>query len=92
MKILPEKRVLTAAILAVLLQGTLAQAQGFAGGKGGPPKGRPFVPGKQEGVQPVGGPPPGRPLQDRMSQEERQQLRRDIQQHGRDIYRNPQRP
>jgi hypothetical protein len=31
---------------------------------------------------------PGRPVQDRMSPEERRQLRRDIDQHGRELYRD----
>lgn len=44
------------------------------------PHGRPMPPPQREG-------PHAQPAQDRMTPEERQQLRRDIRQHGRDVYR-----
>lgn len=49
----------------------------------GPPPGRPIVPARELG--PAG--PPGRPPMERMTPEDRRQLRRDIHQHGRDVYR-----
>jgi hypothetical protein len=47
---------------------------------GPPPQGRPMPPLQREGSR-------AQPAQDRMTPEERQQLRRDIRQHGRDVYR-----
>lgn len=56
--------------------------QGFDGGRGEPQRAREAV-WPQRGMDGPGGPHgPGR-----MSPEERQQLRRDIDAHGRDIYR-----
>ena len=49
----------------------------------GPPPGRPMMPARQEAGF------PGRPPQPmgRMSPEERRQLRHDIHEHGREVYR-----
>ena len=47
---------------------------------GPPPQGRPMPPLQREGSR-------AQPAQDRMTPEERQQLRRDIRQHGREVYR-----
>ena len=50
----------------------------------GPPPGRPMVPARQAEF-------PGRPAQaplERMTPEERRQLRQDIHQHGREVYRH----
>jgi len=46
---------------------------------GPPPQGRPMPQHRED--------PRTQPPQDRMTPEERQQLRRDIRQHGRDVYR-----
>ena len=46
----------------------------------GPPPGRPMQAPRHTGF-------PGRPPMDRMTPEERRQLRQDIHQHGRDVYR-----
>lgn len=56
-----------------------------------PPGQRPFMPPGQRQY-----PPPGREAgsddrRGRMTPEERQQLRRDINQHGREVYREPHR-
>jgi hypothetical protein len=67
------------------------------GGPGGPyggpyKKGPPpsSIPAKQEDRERAA-PPPGRPPFERMSPEERGQLRRDIERHGREIYPDPRR-
>jgi hypothetical protein len=79
-------------IIAIGLAGLLATGQAFGQpygrpGPGGPPhKGGPGpqpYPAKQVDRE-RGGPPPGR--YDRMSPEERRDLRRDIDKHGKDIY------
>ena len=49
----------------------------------GPPPGRPMSPARDLG--PAG--PPGRGPMERMTPEDRRQLRQDINQHGREVYR-----
>ena len=56
--------------------------------KGPPPQ---PMPAKQEDRDQRAGPAPGRPPFERMSPEERGQLRRDIERHGREIYPDPRR-
>ena len=70
-------------VWAMPLSGALAQQpeKGFAhkgGGPGGPGKRGEFHQARDGMV---------RPVHERMSPEDRRQLRRDIDQHGRDIYR-----
>jgi hypothetical protein len=55
---------------------------GRRGERMGPPPGRPMPPARELG--PTG--PPGRPPMERMTPEDRRQLRQDIHQHGRDVY------
>lgn len=82
-------------LIAVLLAPLGAALPSFAQpypGKGYPPdKGRMMVPpGKQGDMERMrDGPGQGyeRPVHDRLSPEERRQLRRDIDQHGRELYR-----
>ena len=62
---------------------------GGLGKGGGPGPGAP-VPTRQAGPGRADAPPGPRPGE-RMSPEERRDLRRDIEQHGREIYPNPQR-
>jgi len=56
---------------------------GRRGERMGPPPGRPMQPARELG--PAG--PPGRPPMERMTPEDRRQLRQDIHQYGRDVYR-----
>jgi hypothetical protein len=90
------KRFIAALAQMALLAALLGTGQVFAQGYG-----RPGFPGKGPGPGPQpmpakqmdrerGGPPPGRPAE-RMSPEERRDLRRDIEQHGREIYPDPRR-
>lgn len=75
-----------AALLAAWPAVSQQGPQGPPGRRGepmGPPPGRPIVPAREPG--PAG--PPGRPPMERMTPEDRRQLRQDIHQHGRDVYR-----
>lgn len=88
---------LIAAILVLVCAGSTALAQQYPG-KGNPGKGMPLPPDKQgnlermERVERMGeAPGPARPVHDRMSPEERRQLRHDIDQHGRELYRGKNR-
>jgi len=79
-------------VLAVLLTlagaNALAQPQPYPG-KDQPPRERPMSPAKQEDPDRMrGAQVPVRPVQERMSPEDRRQLRRDIDQHGRELYRD----
>jgi hypothetical protein len=92
-----------AAILVLMCAGLPLLAQPFPNKGGQPGRGIPMERGKQgypERMQRMERMPdyreyreyrdyqgPGRPVQDRMSPEERRQLRRDIDQHGRELYR-----
>lgn len=67
---------------AVSQQGSQGH-QGRRGERMGPPPGRPMPAGREMG--PAG--PPGRAPMERMTPEDRRQLRQDIHQHGRDVYR-----
>ena len=64
-----------------------AHAQGQPG-KDFPPGERPMNPAKQEEMRRLReAQMPMRPVHERMSPEDRRQLRRDIDQHGRELYR-----
>ncbi len=79
---------LIAALIAQICAGTPAFAQHFPGKGNSPDKGR-MVPGsaKQPDADRMRETPgPARPVHDRLSPEERRQLRRDIDQHGREVY------
>jgi hypothetical protein len=90
-----RRAILFASLLALVLPGLASAQHPGRGGRGGqqPQQGasRPMMPPSQ-GQRDAGfrnarqGPPP--PQRGRMSEEERQQLRRDISDHGRDIYRD----
>jgi len=78
---------LTTALFPLLGGSSLAHAQPYPG-KEFAPKGRPMGPAKQaerERMRDAQG--PARPVHERMSPEDRRQLRRDIDQHGRELYR-----
>ena len=81
-----------AAALAAALPAFAEHPPGPGGRRMQPPPGqRPFMPPGQRQY-----PPPGREAgsddrRGRMTPEERQQLRRDINQHGREVYREPHR-
>ncbi|MSQ52382.1 MAG: hypothetical protein EXR28_10870 [Betaproteobacteria bacterium] len=79
-------------LLALCCAGMPAFAQPFPG-KGFPPdKGRPLGANKQGEMERMrDAPGPARPVQDRLSPDERRQLRRDIDQHGRELYRGKNR-
>ena len=83
--------VLVTAWFSLTGAGTLAHAQPHPG-KDFAPKGRPMGPGKQAEMERMrDGHGPGRPVHERMSPEDRRQLRRDIDQHGRELYRGANR-
>ena len=82
---------LVTAGFSLTIAGTPAHAQPYPG-KNFVSKGRPMGPGKQaemERMRDAQG--PARPVQERMSPEDRRQLRRDIDQHGRELYRGKNR-
>jgi len=63
--------------------GQMGPPQDRRGERMGPPPGRPMVPARQAEFP---GRPPHAPME-RMTREERRQLRQDIHQHGRELYR-----
>ncbi|MFM9970284.1 MAG: hypothetical protein ACKVQK_17985 [Burkholderiales bacterium] len=78
--------------LALCGAGQLAFAQAATGKGFGHDKGRFLGPGKQPEMERMrDAPGPTRPVHDRLSPEERRQLRRDIDQHGRELYRGKER-
>jgi hypothetical protein len=78
---------LVAAGFSLTAAGTQAHAQPYPG-KDYPSKGRPLGPGKQAEMDRTrDAQVPARPVHERMSPEDRRQLRRDIDQHGRELYR-----
>jgi len=82
--------VLTLVSLVLFGAGGLAHAQPHPGKGYGNKSDRPvpMVPAKHDEVERVrDGHGSGRPFHDRLSPEERRQLRRDIDQHGRELYR-----
>jgi hypothetical protein len=83
-----RRLILIAVLLVPLCAGGMAAAQPFPG-KGIPPdKGRIVPePAKQADMDRAREVPgPARPVHERLSPEERRQLRRDIDQHGREVY------
>ncbi len=79
--------VVTVFAVLLTLAGASALAQPYPG-KDQPPRERPMNPAKQEDLERMrGAQVPARPVQERMSPEDRRQLRRDIDQHGRELYR-----
>ena len=79
-------------LLALCCAGIPALAQPFPGKEYAPDKGRPLAPhkpGEMERMREAPG--PARPVHDRMSPDERRQLRRDIDQHARELYRGKNR-
>ena len=61
--------------------------QGRRGERMGPPPGRPMPPAREAGQAGPPGRPPMERMSERMTAEDRRQLRQDIHQHGRDVYR-----
>ena len=85
-----KRTLVFAGVLAALLAAWPAVAQqgsrgphGRQGAPMSPPPGRPMPPAREPG--PVG--PRGQPPMERMTPEDRRQLRQDIHQYGRDVYR-----
>ena len=72
-----------AALLAAWPAVSQQGPQGRRGERMSPPPGTPVPPARELG--PAG--PPGRPPMERMTPEDRRQLRQDIHQHGREVYR-----
>ena len=62
-------------------QGSAPDPYARRGERTGPPSGGPLLPAREQGG------PQGRPPMERMTPEERRQLRQDIHQHGREVYR-----
>ena len=83
---------LVTALFSMLGAGAPVYAQPYPG-KDMAPKGRPMGPAKQEEMERMrdarmrDAQGPARPVHERMSPEDRRQLRRDIDQHGRELYR-----
>ncbi len=84
-----RRATLIAALYSLIFASALVHAQS---GKDFARKGRPIGPAKHEEMERMrdaGG--PVRPVHERMSPEDRRQLRRDIDQHGRELYRGKNR-
>ena len=79
--------IMTMSLFALSGVSGFALAQGYPG-KEFPPGERPMNPAKQEEMRRLReAQMPMRPVHERMSPEDRRQLRRDIDQHGRELYR-----
>jgi hypothetical protein len=61
--------------------------QGRRGERMGLPPGRPMLPAREAGQAGPPGRPPMERMSERMTPEDRRQLRQDIHQHGREVYR-----
>jgi hypothetical protein len=94
--------VIAGLMIAALAAGPVASQQSpqhdRRGERMGPPNGRPMLPAREAsfggrsapGSQGAGSQAGGSPSMERMTPEERRQLRQDIHQHGRDVYRTRQ--
>ena len=79
-----------AALLAAWSAAAQSDPQGSQGRRGermGPPPGRPMPPPRAAGLAGPPGRPPMERMSERMTPEDRRQLRQDIHQHGREVYR-----